>query len=204
MTGTESNFKLTLNPNVHFCFLTILLFFQTPKILSVEPEKGIKSGGTLLAITGKHLSCGSSIQIEMADDICSIVNITKSDMGLETIYCITPKYVNIEQLSSWNQKVGSKLKGQQTAIRMMMDDYSLLFDESFFKFEYDNDPKIVDIKPDRSIFSGGLTMSISGTDFENVQSAVLILSPVNSHSDIENLKNSKLTSVRILLTLTYY
>lgn len=175
-----------------------LIFVQTPTILSVEPQRGIKSGGTLLTITGQHLSCGSSLQFQMANGICSILNITHSDStGLDTVLCLTPKYVNAEQVSSWNNQIGSRhsLKSQQTAIRMQMDDYSLVLDEAYFKFEYVSDPKIVDIEPDRSIFSGGLVMSVKGSDFENVQSAMLVLSQHSLHAD--GMTENRLSSVSL-------
>lgn len=137
----------------------------------------------------------------MANGVCTILNITHSaSSGLDTVLCLTPKYVNAEQVSSWNEQIGSarNLKVQQTAIRMRMDDYSLVLDENYFKFEYVSDPKIVDIEPDRSIFSGGLVMTVTGSDFENVQSAVLVLSPINSlHAD--GMDQSRLSSVSLIL-----
>ena len=36
--------------------------YVTPQVFAIEPRKGIKSGGTLLKITGKHLSCGSDLK----------------------------------------------------------------------------------------------------------------------------------------------
>lgn len=136
----------------------------------------------------------------MANGVCTILNITHSaSSGLDTVLCLTPKYVNAEQVSSWNEQIGSRriLKVQQTAIRMRMDDYSLVLDENYFKFEYVSDPKIADIEPDRSIFSGGLVMSVTGSDFENVQSAVLVLSAINS------MDQSRFSSVSLILVILF-
>jgi hypothetical protein len=36
--------------------------YVTPQVFAIEPRKGIKSGGTILKITGKHLSCGSDLK----------------------------------------------------------------------------------------------------------------------------------------------
>lgn len=153
--------------------------YITPKVFSVQPQRGIKSGGTLLTITGKHLSCGSSIKFYMANGVCSIINITKSG-DYDIAYCITPKYTNSEQLKSWNKRVGAySLSSPFTAIQMKMDSYSTVLDERRLRFEYVNNPKILSIKPDRTIASGGLLMTIKGNDFENVQTAGLVLSAIS-------------------------
>ena len=43
--------------------------YVTPQLMSIEPRKGIKSGGTLLKITGKYLSCGSDQQQQQDERI---------------------------------------------------------------------------------------------------------------------------------------
>ena len=118
----------------------------------------------------------------MANSICELLNITKAH-NHDTAYCITPKYINNEQLSAWNQQVDSRLKGQTTAIQMRMDDYSLVLAEDRFKFEYVNDPKILSIGPDRTITSGGLLMAIQGRDFENIQTASIVISALHGDSN---------------------
>lgn len=116
----------------------------------------------------------------MSGDYCSIVNITRS-ASHDTIHCITPKYVSAAKMNSWNKKIDSQLTNHISAIQMQMDEYAVVLDEAMFKFEYVNDPKILEIKPDRTIVSGGVLMTINGQDFENIQTASLVLYEVNSN-----------------------
>lgn len=148
--------------------------------------KGIKSGGTLVKITGKHLSCGSDFSIKFiaSGTYCSIVNITtvssqkqnSNDNDYDIVYCKTPVYNQNE----WNQ--GNSLSGipvrSVTSIQIKMDEFAYTLPESNFKFEYVDDPKITNIEPDRTILSGGVTLNIKGKDFDLVQSTNLILSPI--------------------------
>lgn len=146
-----------------------------PEVLSIEPRKGIKSGGTLLKITGKHLSCGSDLKFIMDGSNCSIINITtqsannnnNENSDVDIVYCRTPPY----NPNDWNQK--------GTFLQMKMDDYVQSLNETKFKFDYVDDPRIVSIEPDRTIISGGLFMTIKGRDFDTIQSTHLILSPTS-------------------------
>lgn len=171
-------------------------------MLSVEPQCGIKSGGTLLTITGKHLSCGSSFDLVMANGPCKILNITKLHSH-DIVYCLTPEYTSNEKLATWNREVGSSLKGQFTAIKLKMDDFSKVLDSHEFKFEYVNNPKVLEIWPDRSIVSGGLVMTILGRDFENVQTTSLVLTEIDSSNDFLR-EDSKLKTVNLIFCKDYF
>lgn len=159
--------------------------FITPNVTEVEPQRGIRAGGTLLKITGNHLNCGSSVKFLMSGGICSIVNITQTAEN-DIVHCITPKYISTAKMNLWNKQINSRLKNQKSAIQMKMDDYEVVLDEAKFNFEYVNDPKVLEIKPDRTIVSGGLLMIINGQDFKNIQTASLVLSEVNSNNDKDN------------------
>lgn len=52
--------------------------YTEPHVLSVEPRKGIKSGGTLLRVVGRHLACGASLSLKFTSNsgTCQIVNVT--------------------------------------------------------------------------------------------------------------------------------
>lgn len=80
--------------------------FIEPEVLSIEPRKGIKSGGTLLRIVGRNLACGSEFTIKFIANagLCKIVNVTTQradstyslindvDHEVDEIYCRTPAY----------------------------------------------------------------------------------------------------------------
>jgi len=178
-TKNPASLYTSFNKSNQFVFRYVM-----PQVFSIEPRRGIKSGGSLLKITGKHLSCGSSLTFTMVGSICSIVNVIASPGNdektdpLDYVYCRTPAFN-----TSYSNSVH---------INMRMDDYELTLNQ--FKFEYVNDPKIVRFEPERTIASGGLVMTIVGRDFENIQTTSLILSANMYHPshgiEQEDNKNS--------------
>lgn len=151
-----------------------------PQVMSIEPRKSIRSGGAVLKITGKYLSCGSRLQFTINRQNCSIINITSAasilssfnnkkalsnirneSQDLDTIYCRTP-------FSTPDQPA-------ITYLQMEMDDYVESLNR--YKFEYVDDPKIESIDTDKTITSGGIILTLKGRDFHNLQSVDLILSP---------------------------
>jgi hypothetical protein len=173
-----------------------------PEIISIEPRKGIKSGGTLLKIVGKNLACGSELTIKFISNsgLCQIVNITtitprKEDPNrsyslldddsqkesLDEIYCRTPAYNQNEWLMGGT---GQKSTLLQTSLQIRLDDYVQIMNSSKFKFEYVDDPRILSVDPDNTIMSGGITMQIRGKGFDSIQAAHLLLStvPISSAS----------------------
>jgi hypothetical protein len=201
--------------------------YTEPEIYSIEPRKGIKSGGTLLKIVGKNLACGSDVNVKflMNSGICKIVNTTshkqraefstqssysliddlerRNQLDLDELYCRTPAY-------NQNEWTGQKAN-TQTSLQIKIDDYVQVLNSSKFRFEYVDDPKIVSIDPDSGIMSGGLFMNVKGKGFDSLQATHLILSSVPFSSamsrvnsaeigyDIENIKNINIfKSVRTL------
>ena len=65
-----------------------------------------------------------------------------------------------------------------TYLKMKMDAYEHTFTEenNKFTFEFVDDPKIYGIEPSETIRSGGLTMRVSGRDFDTLQTVHLIVS----------------------------
>ena len=166
-----------------------------PQVLSIEPQKGIKSGNTLLKITGKHLACGTVVQFQMSGGACQILNTTSTSSGLDVVYCVTPRLANNAQLLNWNKAVKSNLSNRFTAFQLRMDDHSVVLDDSKFKFEYVNDPTIVGVEPERTIASGGVLMTITGKDFDTVQTANIVFTITEL---LHSSRASPLRSVRNL------
>ncbi len=165
-------------------------------MISIQPQRGIKSGGTILKIVGKHLSCGSTLEFQMSSSYCSILNISTANhdyMNMnenDVVYCITPP----ASASTGNHGV-HRLNNRFSFIKMKMDDYTVLLDDEKFKFEYVNDPKVLAIEPDRTIVSGGLVMTIKGQDFDNVQMASIVLvSPLGSTQQMDQVYTNDLQS----------
>jgi hypothetical protein len=197
----------TKNPNSLYTTYNIstpLIFkYINPQIYSIEPSRGIKSGGTLIKISGRHLYCGSTLTFSMSGGLCEIISIKQSGNhhhhqtdSLDQVFCRTPAF---NSNNSNNNNV---------FIQMRMDDYVVVLDK--FKFEFVNDPKLVSFQPDRTIESGGLTMTIEGRDFEHIQTASLYLTPnliqhrisSNQFIEIDEIKNSMLKSNCKILNAT--
>lgn len=50
------------------CFLCpslCLVCIQVPKLLSMEPKKGSRAGGTRVIIVGEHLNIGSEVRVKV-------------------------------------------------------------------------------------------------------------------------------------------
>jgi hypothetical protein len=128
-----------------------------------------------------------------SEDICTIINMTSNaqsgtnvynnkDNAYDTVYCRTPSYSNIDANLNNNQAKPIK-SGSFTYLKIKMDNYNYYLNESQFRFEYVDDPKIYSIEPESTIASGGIEMKIIGKDFDNAQSINLILSGSNLFSN---------------------
>ena len=84
----------------------------------------------------------------------------------DVVYCRTPPFNELVSLN----------RGAGTFISMKMDEYVQFLNESQFKFEFVDDPKIYSIEPSETILSGGLVMRIRGRDFDAIQTTHLIVS----------------------------
>jgi hypothetical protein len=96
----------------------------------------------------------------------------------DIVYCRTPPYSNIDLNLNNNQAKNIK-SSYFTSLKLKIDDYNYHLNESQYRFEYVEDPKIYSIEPERTITSGGIEMKITGKDFDNAQSIDLILSGSN-------------------------
>ncbi|RNA23642.1 plexin-A2 isoform X1 [Brachionus plicatilis] len=162
---SQNNKHSSFNKSDQFIFNYVM-----PHIESIEPSRGIKSGGTLLKIKGKNLKCGSTIGIKFLafGKNCTIVNNYSDNetSDLDIVYCRTPFFDHTDASVTTSQ------------IEFKMDDFSQVLDSSKFTFEYVDDPNVVAIEPEQTILSGGLTMKIKGRGFDSVQTVSLVLSTV--------------------------
>ncbi len=128
---------------------------------SVEPRKGIKSGGTIVKITGKNLLCGSYLEFLIENGKCTILNSTVIN-NTEIIQCQTPAS------REWGQKA--------SLLKLKMDNYVKELNEPRFKFLYVDDPLIFGVDSESTISSGGLVLNVKGKDLDTIQNAALVLS----------------------------
>ena len=179
--------------------------YVTPEVHHVEPRRGIRSGGTLLKIIGKHLSCGSNFTLKLMplDQACVIVNVSSiarhqishllfnydsanEDSVYDVVYCRTPP-APIQALSS---------QRSLNTLRIQMDAYTQTLSESLHGFEYVEDPQVTSIKPERTIVSGGLILTVNGHAFDTLQSAHILLAsqPILAVNQRAIMYNSELHS----------
>lgn len=154
------------------------IHFQIPEILSIEPIRGLRSGGTLLQVTGKHLSCGSSFRLLMSGGQCELVNIS-SKIDVDIVYCrVPPAPLATDQRFSFLESPS------MSKIQLTMDDY--IMNENSFKFEYVSDPQVLLFGPTKTIIAGGIWAQLRGYALDNAQSMSLILSSANLNLDEPN------------------
>ncbi|XP_017062666.1 plexin-A2 [Drosophila eugracilis] len=130
--------------------------FVDPKILDFNPKFGPTSGGTEIHITGKHLNAGSRIQASINDHLpCKILKTDSSEA-----ICRTSPSPGI-------------IEGR---LKMSFDNGPREFND--YNFKYVLDPTIEhvssgpsgQIKVPKGIPSGGIRISVIGTQFTSIQS----------------------------------
>lgn len=130
--------------------------FVDPKISSFSPRFGPVSGGTQIRIFGKYLSAGSRIQAFINEDLpCEILNVDANQ-----VICRTSQSPGI-------------IEGR---LKMIFDNGPREFNE--YNFKYVEDPSIKEvssgpsgqIKVPKGIPAGGIQISVTGTNFEYIQS----------------------------------
>ncbi|XP_055945383.1 plexin A3-like isoform X2 [Argiope bruennichi] len=128
--------------------------FVNPRITSIKPSKGPKSGGTILEIWGLHMDAGSRAEAFVGALPC---NVTSRDANKAV--CITS---------------ASKETVPQT-VRIKFDNGLRVFED--YKFLYVEDPSITYVESGstgqrgipKGIPSGGITISVKGTNLNAVQ-----------------------------------
>ena len=145
----------SFNKSRQFVFNYVL-----PQVASIEPLRGIKSGGTVLKVAGKHLHCGSSVHLLISGRPCAIIDKKRSGQ-LDEIYCQAPAF---------NQSSG--------LVILIMYDYVQLLDEPTFRYEYVDDAKMSMSEPNRTTMSGGVQLTINGVNFDHLQRAELAMRPL--------------------------
>ena len=120
----------------------------------ITPRQGPKSGGTLLAITGHFLNIGTKITA-MLDDIPCRVNKTQSSS--QRLVCITSS--SNTQKEKQPHKISLLTVTIDNAVRMLRN-----------PFTYTPDPRVLELKPLASPFSGGRIITVHGSYLDAVQS----------------------------------
>ncbi|XP_055788034.1 plexin-D1-like isoform X2 [Salvelinus fontinalis] len=146
--------RVTVNQNAMGVSKDVFSYL-VPKLLSMEPRKGSRSGGTRVTIRGEHLDTGSQVRVKVnGTQDCTILTLTK-----DTIECTIPAalYTHTEAVS----------------VCVEFEDIPCQSSELLTQYIYEKNPTISYIKPRKSYLSGGRTITVTGQGFDLVQSVTM-------------------------------
>ncbi|KAG9345724.1 hypothetical protein JZ751_008868, partial [Albula glossodonta] len=121
-------------------------YFVVPKLDKLKPSRGPVSGGTIVNITGSNLDAGSNVSIMFKDQNC-----TYHRRGGQWITC----------------KSHASLHGYGNVTVTVRVDKAYM--QKDLRFEYVEDPTILKLEPEWSIFSGYTPVTVTGTNLDIIQ-----------------------------------
>uniref|UniRef100_A0A8P4KQT2 Plexin D1 n=1 Tax=Dicentrarchus labrax TaxID=13489 RepID=A0A8P4KQT2_DICLA len=136
--------------------------YLIPKLLSMEPKKGSRAGGTRVSIRGENLDIGSQVRVMVNNTLqCTITEclsrvFSKTD---ETIECTMPPALQAHTDS--------------VAVCVEFENLPCQSAELSTTYTYEKNPIINSIYPKRSYLSGGRTITVKGQGFDLVQSVIM-------------------------------
>ncbi|XP_028265674.1 plexin-D1 [Parambassis ranga] len=129
--------------------------YLVSKLLSMEPTKGSRAGGTRVTIIGKHLDIGSEVRVKVNNTLeCAITE--KTD---ETIECTMPPALQAHT--------------GPVAVCVEFEDVPCENPELSATYTYEKNPTISSIHPKKSFLSGGRSITVTGQGFDLVQTVTM-------------------------------
>uniref|UniRef100_A0AAQ5WZE6 Sema domain-containing protein n=1 Tax=Amphiprion ocellaris TaxID=80972 RepID=A0AAQ5WZE6_AMPOC len=171
--------------------------YLMPKLLSMEPRKGSRAGGTRVTIRGEHLDIGSQVMVKVNNTLkCNITE--KTD---ETIECTMPR--------------APQAHTDSVTVCVEFEDLPCQGVELSATYTYEKNPTIGYIHPKKSFLSGGRTITVTGRGFDLVQSVTMqvlgigqtyceVLSPSAIICPSPASSQSQQTSVQFILNGVLY
>ncbi|XP_077324844.1 plexin-A4 [Lithobates pipiens] len=141
---------------------SLLYYFVTLALSKLEPTQGPVSGGTQVTITGTNLSAGSSVKVMFGGQPCIFDRRTANE-----IFCNTT----------------ASLEGLEKVKVTVQIDKAKIPQELLF--EYVEDPRIIKLEPEWSIFSGNTPISVWGTNLDIIRNP-RIRAKLNGKEHINN------------------
>ncbi|XP_076596651.1 plexin-D1 [Chaetodon auriga] len=129
--------------------------YLVPKLLSMEPRKGSRAGGTRVSIRGEHLDIGSQMRV-MVNSTLECIITEKTD---EAIECTMPP-----ALQAYTDSV---------AVCVEFENLPCQSAELSATYTYEKNPTISFIHPKKSYLSGGRSITVTGQGFDLVQSVTM-------------------------------
>ncbi|CAB1442569.1 unnamed protein product [Pleuronectes platessa] len=129
--------------------------YLVPKLLSLEPKKGSRAGGTRVTIRGEHLDIGSQVRVKVNNTLeCTI-----TERMEDTIACTMPP-----ALQAFTESVSVCVEFENLPCQSA---------ELSATYTYEKNPTISFIHPKKSYLSGGRTITVTGQGFNLVQSVTM-------------------------------
>ncbi|XP_076122167.1 plexin-D1 [Alosa pseudoharengus] len=125
--------------------------YLEPRVLSMQPTKGPRAGGTRVIITGEHLGAGTKVRVRVnGTQDCRILS-----RSADSIECTMPAAVTAT--------------ADSVSVCVEFDANSCQSHSLSSNYSYETDPHISNIKPTKSYRSGGRPIAVTGQDFDLVQ-----------------------------------
>nr|XP_046188226.1 plexin-D1-like [Oncorhynchus gorbuscha] len=143
--------RVTVNQNAMGVSKEVFSYL-VPKLLSMKPSKGSRSGGTRVTLRGEYLDTGSQVRVKVnGTQDCTILTLTK-----DTIECTIPAALHTHT--------------EAVSVCVEFEDIPCQSAELLTQYIYEKNPTISYIKPRKSYLSGGRTITVTGQGFDLVQS----------------------------------
>ncbi|XP_041350001.1 plexin-A2-like isoform X2 [Gigantopelta aegis] len=130
--------------------------YVIPSIKDIQPNRGPFDGGTRVTIIGNHMDAGTKKNVSIGNLECKFVE----SLNRHEVVC--------ETMESPSQKMSI------FAVRMIMDNQVIQAPTNVY-YTYVDNPVVSRVVPKRGIRSGGLSIVVTGTNFDHVQKPQMLL-----------------------------
>ncbi|XP_042221398.1 plexin-B-like, partial [Homarus americanus] len=138
---------------------TVKFTYTNVTVTDVWPRHGPVSGGTVLSISGRFLNVGSHVSATL-DDLPCIVNKTQSSS--HRLVCVTSRATASGDSSDEGD-------GPLRIVRKLTVTVDSAERYLASPFTYKPDPRVLELKPRRSPWSGGRMLTVHGTQLDAIQ-----------------------------------
>ncbi|XP_071548582.1 plexin-B-like isoform X2 [Panulirus ornatus] len=138
---------------------TVKFTYTNVSVTGVWPTHGPASGGTVLSISGRFLNVGSHVSAKLDDLPCSV---NKTQSSSHRLVCVTSR----APVSGDDSKEGDSLPWTVRTLTVTVDGARRTLASPF---TYTPDPRVLELKPRQSPWSGGRMLTVHGTQLDAVQ-----------------------------------
>lgn len=174
-----------MNISTLFLFKFSSTLFQNIEIKEVWPKQGPMSGGTVLSVSGHSLNVGSNISATLDDLPCEV---NKTQSSSQRLVCITSR---AGVSASTDVSTSHSLKYISSLV-VTIDNAQRVLP---LPFTYTPDPRVLELKPLRSPWSGGRMITVHGSYLDAVQSPQIT---ILLHETVLNSSTCRVVSASLM------